>query len=315
METVEISKLFQDNINKVLTPNGYKHIIRRDNNLSRFDILNRILIEIQYPNAYDVRTSEEWLIDNRNVKTNSKGISIMLPVYSSKYIDAETGEEIDVNDLTLDELNEAIQHNVVLRKDSLETTCIKQLYDIRQTISLDNSKYTVSKPIIKSSSIINMFQAVTGCTVEYGDMTYYSKSKNILTVSKQKYTDLATNLVDILVDFYIKTAINNVCNGDDIDFSEYDIDLIKYTLQYSIDTLLRDNRDCEFDIVRHTSTDKLLLILNIVDSIVSGISENIEYNNSNISRDVVSSIETLKKAEALLNIMEANNISKIMKGA
>lgn len=315
METVEISKLFQDNINKVLTPNGYKHIIRRDNNLSRFDILNRILIEIQYSNAYDVRTSEEWLIDNRSVKTNSKGISIMLPVYSSKYIDAETGEEININDLTLDELNAAIQHNVVLRKDSLETTCIKQLYDIRQTISLDNSKYTVSKPIIKSSSIINMFQAVTGCTVEYGDMTYYSKSKNILTVSKQKYTDLATNLVDILVDFYIKTAINNVCNDDDIDFSEYDIDLIKYTLQYSIDTLLRDNRDCEFDIVRHTSTDKLLLILNIIDSIISGISENIEYNNSNISRDAVSSIETLKKAEALLNIMEANNISKIMKGA
>lgn len=315
METVEISKLFQDNINRVLTPNGYKHIIRRDNNLSRFDILNRILIEIQYPNAYDVRTSEEWLIDNRNVKTNSKGISIMLPVYSSKYIDAETGEEININDLTLDELNAAMQHNVVLRKDSLETTCIKQLYDIRQTISLDNSKYTVSKPIIKSSSIINMFQAVTGCTVEYGDMTYYSKSKNILTVSKQKYTDLATNLVDILVDFYIKTAINNVCSNDDIDFSEYDIDLIKYTLQYSLDTLLRDNRDCEFDIVRHTSTDKLLLILNIVDSIVSGISENIEYNNSNISRDAVSSIETLKKAEALLNIMEANNISKIMKGA
>ena len=71
METVEISKLFQDNINKVLTPSGYKHIIKRDNNLSRFDILNRILIEIQYPNAYDIRTSEEWLIDNRNVKNNS----------------------------------------------------------------------------------------------------------------------------------------------------------------------------------------------------------------------------------------------------
>lgn len=315
METVEISKLFQDNISKVLTPSGYKHIIKRDNNLSRFDILNRILIEIQYPNAYDVRTSEEWLIDNRNVKNNSKGIDIILPVYSSKYIDTETGEEININDLTLDELNAAIQHNVVLRKDSLETTCVKQLYDIRQTMSLDNSKYAVSKPIIKSSSIISMFQIITGCTVEYGDITYYSKSKNILTVSKQKYTELAVSLVDILVDFYIKTAIHDVCNNNDIDFSEYDIDLIKYTLQYSLDTLLRDNRDCEFDAVRHTSTDKLLLILNIVDSIVSGIAENIEYKNSNISRDAVSSIETLKKAEALLNIMEANNISKIMKGA
>lgn len=314
METVEISRLFQDNINKVLTPSGYKHIIRRDNNLSRFDILNRILIEIQHPNAYDVRTSEEWLIDNRNVKNKSKGISIMLPVYSYKYIDTETGKEIDTNDLTLDELNAAIQHNVVHRQDSLETTCVKQLYDIRQTISLDNSKYEVSKPMIKSSSIISMFQIITGCTVEHGDVTYYSKSKNILTVSKQKYTELAASLVDALVEFLIKTAINDVCNNKDIEFSEYDIDLIKYTLQYSLDTLLRDNRDCEFDIVRHTNTDKILLILNIVDSIVSGISENIEYKNSNINRDAVSSIETLKKAEALLNMMEANNINKIMKG-
>lgn len=311
METVEISKLFQDNIDKVLTPSRYKHIIKRDNNLSRFDILNRILIEIQCPNAFDVRTSEEWIIDNRNIKTKSKGINIVLPMYSYKYIDAENGKEININDLTLDELNAAIQHGVVHKEELLETTCIQQLYDIRQTVSIDNSKYEIQKPILKSSSIIGMFKNITGCNIQYSDITYYSKSKNILTVSKQNYNELAVNLVDILVDFYLNIIKNEEYSTE---LSEYDTDLLKYTLQYSFDTLLRDNRDCEFDIVRHTSTDKLLLILNISDSIIGSISENIKYSNSTINRDAASSIETLKKAEALLNIMEANNISKIMKG-
>lgn len=311
METVEISKLFQDNIDKVLTPSKYKHIIKRDNNLSRFDILNRILIEIQYPNAFDVRTAEEWIIDNRNIKSKSNGINIILPMYSYSYIDAENGNEININDLTLDELNAAIQHGVVHKKENLETTCVQQLYDIRQTVSIDGSKYEVQKPDLKSSSIISIFKNITDCGIQYSDITYYSKSKNVLTVSKQNYSELAVSLVDILVDFYL-----NIIKKEEYstELSEYDMDLVKYTLQYSLDTLFRDNRDCEFDIVRHTSTDKILLILNITDSIIGGISESINYSNSTINKDAVSSIETLKKAEALLNIMEANNISKIMKG-
>lgn len=312
METIEISKLFQDNINKILTPSGYKHIIKRDNNLSRFDIINRILIEIQYPNAYDIRTAEEWVIDNRNIKKGAKGINILLPVYNYKYVDAETGKEISNDELTLDEINAAIKHKVIYKQKELETTCVMRLYDIRQTIALDESKYNISKPVIKSSNIINMFQAITGCTVEYGDITYYSKSKNILIVSKQAYVELAQSLVDILVEFIIKTVIKDVYIDNDL--SEYDMDLIKYTLQYSLDTLLRDGRDCEFDMVRHTNTDKLLVILNIVDSVLCNISENITYKDSTINKDAISSIETIKKAENLLNIMEANSISRMMRG-
>lgn len=312
METVEIAELFQNNINSILTPSGYKHIIKRDNNLNRFDIINRILIEIQYPNAYDVRTTDEWLIDNRNVKSDSNGINIILPVYSYKYVDAETGKEIVSDELTLDELNAAIKHNIVHREDSLETICVKKVYDIRQTVPLSNSKYIMSKPEIKSSNLIRLFQIVTGCTVNYGDITYYSKSKNELTVSKQSYNELASNLVDTMVSHYVKISLDEHDITDE--FSEYDIDLLKYTLQYSLDTLLRNNRDCEFDIVRHTNTDKLLLILSLVDSVLCEISENIEYKNSSINKNASSSIETLRKAEALLNIMEANSISRLMKG-
>lgn len=313
METVDIAKLFQDNINKVLTPSGYKRIVNRDNNLSRFDILNRILIEIQYPDAYDIRTAEEWVIDNRNVKNANNGINILLPVYSHKYVDSETGNEINPSDLTLDELNAAVKYGVIHREDILETTCIKKLYDIRQTAPLDKSKYIVSKPVVKSSNLIKLFQTITGANTVYGDITYYSKSKNELTVSNQKYSDLASILIDVLVDYYIKNSIGSLY--DISDFSEYDMDLLRYTMQYSLDTLLRSGRDCSFDIVRHTNNEKILLILTIVDSLLSEVSEHLDYNDRLINKDISRSVEVLKKAEALLDIMEANNISKIMKGA
>lgn len=311
METVEIAKLFQDNIDKVLTPSGYKNIISRNNNLSRFDVLNRILIEIQCPGAYDVRTADEWVIDNRSVKNGSIGISILLPLYSYKYIDVETGNEINSDDLTLDEINAALNYGVIRKEETLETTYVVEMYDIRQTARLDNSKYTVSKLEMKSSVLIKLFQNVTNCSVVHGDITYYSKSKNELMVSKQSYRDLANSLSDTLVDYYMKMVKNN--NTDEL--SEYDMDLIRYTLQFSIDSLFMNTREYEFDIIRHTDTNKILLILNIVDSLLYGIADDINYTGSQVGKDAAASVETLRKAEALLNIMEANNISRIMKGA
>lgn len=311
METVELAKIFKEGLYDVLTPNRYKNIIDRNNNLSRFDVLNRILIEIQYPGAYDIRTEEEWVIDNRNVKNKSNGINILLPLYTYKYIDVETGNEVNINDLTLDELNAAIKYGVISKETNIETSYVVKMYDIRQTIRIDDTRYTVSKPEMKSSVLINIFKDVTGCQVLYGDVTYYSKSKNELIVSKQSYMQLANSLCDILVDYYISIVKKD--NNEEL--SEYDMDLIRYTLQYSIDTLFMSIRECSFDIVRHTDVNKLLMILNIVDSLLYGISDSINYTGNQVGKDAITSVETLRKAENLLNIMEANNISKTMKGA
>lgn len=311
METVELAKLFQDNLYNILTPNGYKNIINRNNNLSRFDILNRILIEIQYPGAYDVRTEEEWIIDNRNVKKNSDGINLILPLYTYKYVDTETNEDINIDELTLDELNAAIRYGVIRKEENIETSYIVRMYDIRQTNRIDDSKYTISKPEMKSSVLIKIFQDVTGCEVVNSDITYYSKSKNELTVSKQSYIELANSLCDMLVEHYMR-IVKKDNNGE---LSEYDMDLVKYTLQYSIDTLFMSTRECNFDIIRHTDTDKILMVLNIVDSLLYGISDSINYTGNQVGKDASESIEILRKAENLLNVMEANNISKTMKGA
>lgn len=318
MEYTEVSKLFTDNIGSVLTPSGYRSIIRRDNNLLRFDMLNRILIEIQYPGAFDVRTTEEWIIDNRTIKNKSKGINIVIPIYSHVYVDSSNGNNINSDDLTLDELNMAVKYGIVSRKDDLETLAAKQVFDIRQTDTLSNEKYNVAKPVIKSSSLLKLTSDLLGCKIESSDITYYSKSTNTLTVSKQNYKELAITISDILTDYYMKNIITDMVKSynEEIynDMSEYDFDLIRATLQYGMDTLFRNDRDADFDVVRHTNIDKLLLILNITDSIMYRITEEVEFTNDTVKKDITTSVDTLKRAEALLDIMEANSISKMMKG-
>lgn len=322
MELAEISKLFQDNVNNVLTPNKYKHVIRRDNNLGRFDIVNRILIEIQCQNAYDIRTADEWVLSGREVKNNTKGIHILLPMYKHCYIDTETGEEVRNGELTPDELNAAIRYGIVNRNDSIETTCIKTVFDIRQTKSLCTKKYTIEKPIIKTSSIIEMVSNIIRCSIEPAQDTYYSKSTNTMFISKQSFNKLIPTIVDILVEHYMSTLIREAVNSYDENiedeeekFSEYDIDLVRNTLQYSLDTLLRNNRECDFDIVRHTKSAKLLLILSIVDSVVSSVISYLEFKGGDTAkRDISDSIDIMKRAEILLNILEANNVSKKISG-
>lgn len=315
MEIAEVYEIFSKNINKVLNPSSYKNIIRKDNNLGRFDVLNRILLSIQNINAYDVRTADEWLLDNRVIKKGSKPCYILVPLYKHEYIDSDSGKPVNTGDLTLDETNAAIKYGLIQREDKIETSYTKSVFDIRQTKpNKANEKYKITKPVIKTSKIIGLVRDITGCTVEKSDMTYYSKSNNTFYISKQEYKQLCMNVVDVIVDYCIDNLVNAIPNNSEIEFSEYDIELIRNTLTFSLDTFLRDGRDSNFDIVMHTSTEKVLTILNITDSIVFNITSSLEYNNQIMTRDISYNIDMLKKAEALLDIMEANNVNKKMKG-
>lgn len=312
MEIDEISKLFFDNIANVMTPSKYKNTIRKDNNLGRFDILNRMLIEIQSNNAYDVRTADEWELEGRSIKKGAKPIYIVIPMYTHKYIDKNNDKEVKSDDLTLDEVNAALKYGLIERVDKLETSYVKSAFDIRQTRG--TQKYNITRPIIKASKLIKLLADITGCKIEVGDITYYSKSSNIFTVSKQSYKELSINIVDILVDYTFNNVVKQIEKENNTEFSEYDNELIKNTIQYSLDTFFMNGRQTDFDIVRHTNIDRLILILNVTDSIIFNIINNVEYTDGSIKNDISKNIDIIKKAEALLDIMEANNINKKMKG-
>jgi hypothetical protein len=132
MNTLELSKELHKNMNKILSPTGYKHIINRGNNLIRFDVVNRMLIEMQLQNAYELKTEEEWLIENRKIRNKQKPIYLVMPKYTYEYIECDTGEKLINNDLSVDELKKAIEYNIVEKVEVIDDMYVLPFYDLIQ---------------------------------------------------------------------------------------------------------------------------------------------------------------------------------------
>ena len=77
MEATKLAEMLNNNMNKILTPSGYKRILNKKNNLVRYDIINRMLIDVQSKDSFDLKTYDEWLIEGRKVKDKAKPIYII----------------------------------------------------------------------------------------------------------------------------------------------------------------------------------------------------------------------------------------------
>lgn len=315
MDTHEIKDIFNKGLDMISNPNDYKNIINMRNNLYRLDTINRILVYAQNKNAFDIKSRAEWSIQCRDIMKRQKPIYLIIPRYKTEYIDSESGEELINSDLSVDELNRALEYGVVIKKESILNTDIETFYDIRQTKSLNGNKYNINKPILSTKKVLELLINITNCSIEESELDYYSNNENKLYISKQSYSSIVNTVSKIIRDYYIKKlSDNNVI--DTSEFSEYDNELLNSTIIYSIKTLLCvNNYNDNFDIVRNTSKKRLLDILNINNIIIIDIAEQLDFNNIESNSDLIHNNLIIKKAEVLLNIMEANNINKIMKGA
>jgi hypothetical protein len=321
MKSEELYTLLVNNINNILTPENYKNIINKNNNLSRYDILNRLLIEIQYPGAYDVRTEDEWVLDNRCIKSKAKPINIMCPVYKHQYIDTKTNEPIKDDDLSIDEISQALKYGIIRRDDNINDVSVACVYDIRETKSAVDDKYEILKLKLGYQILLYVATNILKCAVVQSDTNSYSKENKKLFIMKQDYNSMATFVAKIITEHYkddlVKDAIKSY-NPDIInDMTEYDNELLINTIQYTIETIFGLESDIKFDIVTHTNSERVLDILIIADSITSELNKYLVYNKDNNSTnvDMTYKIEIMKRAEMLLDIMEANKIHKKMKGA
>ena len=313
MNIEQVKEIFEKGLNVISSPIDYTNLINMRNNLYKLDTINRILLYTQNKEAFDVKTALEWSVLNRDIRKGQTPIYLMVPSYKSQYIDTETGEPVEITDLNIDELNKALKYNIITKVENIESTDIVSYFDIRQTKSINNIEYNINKPIMTASSLLELITNITGCTVEESDIDYYSKKDNKLSVRKQSYNDLLVTLSRVIYQYYIDklTSTNSV---DISDFSEYDNELLNITVLYSIVTLLGGEINFNFDIVRHTPKNRIIDILNISNSIIIEVASKALFSNSEQNIDTFHSIAVTKKAEALLNIMEANDINKKMKG-
>lgn len=99
-----------------------ERILRVDNKLSRYDVINRIIIS-EYNEKYgeidDVRTAEEWYCIGRKVRNKERTIPIVNNIKNTVYIDKATGKKVTYNELSYEEINMALNLGL-LEKDEKE---------------------------------------------------------------------------------------------------------------------------------------------------------------------------------------------------
>lgn len=331
MEVQDISKLLNTNIDKLKNPKTYKNILFKGNNLLRFDILNRILIELQFENSFDIRTYNEWIMEGRQVYSKNKKsskvkpIHILMPRYEHKYIDIETGDTLDMQELNVKEFNKAIEYNLIKKDTQISDLYTIPMYDITQTEKHDASKgdYIVNKPVLSSSDIINMASDIMGCQVEVSNLKdlYFNSNTKTLFVNKLPYEKLITSLSKIISKFYINYKIieitDKACEINYLDLTDFDIDLIDLSIQYSMNTLLSGDSTYSSKKLDEILSDnrldnsRIVDILNIVDTVVFDIARRLKFTKE-FSMDAINNVHKIRKANMLLSEMEANELSSII---
>ena len=313
MKIEQIRELFNNGIDEISNSIGYEAVANMRNNLYKLDTINRILLYTQNKDAFDVRTALEWSTCNRDIRINQKPIYLVVPYYKTKYIDSDSNNEINVDDLNVDELNKALEYGIITKHEDIESTNIESYFDIRQTKPVNNINYSIEKHALSSGKILMILKDITGYSIEESEIDYCSDNERTVFISKKSYKELAKSVSKILCNYYIKRlTAEDIVNTSE--FSDYDKELLETTIRFGISTLCGVNYNEDFSAVKHTTKEKIIDIFNISNSIIIDVAARLDTNTGIKNYDAYHNLVITKKAEAILNIMEANSIYKIMKG-
>ena len=325
MKLDEFTSELNKNIPKILDENIYIKVINRNNNLARFDIINKLAIcTMNNEIVYDVKTKEEWFEQGRRIIDTSKIVRVIIPNYTSEYIDSLTGKTVDITQFTRDEFVNALRLNIIKKESKFDGMYVQDLYDIRNTCSIDkNINYKIPKPIVSISVLFSILQRFTGITAEESDETYLAKQERHLYLAKGSYSEMIDTLASILTDYLLEPDILRDCIQENLgntekELSKAEIKLLRASIIYSIKTLFNiNNKEDILSVLKDklvTDYIDLIDILTITDSIVFKIIQQLEYTDNSSIEDATNNMLHIKKAEILLDIMQANSIQLKMKG-
>lgn len=299
LDIKEVLGILQNSIEGITDTNRLKSILFMGDNLFRYDSINRMLIRSQCDNILDIHTLDEWELLGRTVTKNAQSIYTLVPQYKSEYVSGEDNcSTVDISDLSQSEKMRALEIGIIIRKDSIEKLQVHTVYDIRDTKQVDRTtEFKASKPKLSSERLLKIFAKLTFGNIVACDEFYYSDSDNTLYISKDKYENLAYMVSKALSKFYSKCY--------DVTDKQY----IQYMV-YSITTLFRGNTTrIRIDVPK--DLDSCIQIFSIIDDIIEKIISEFEFENSeNMILNAEESVNRLKKAKVILDIIDANSINK-----
>lgn len=307
MNTKQLYNMLASNIDKLKHEKYYKKVIYNGSNLVRFDTINRILIMLQNDKVVDLKTELEWQELGRMVTREAKPVYLLFPKTVCKYFDTSTNKEVGKCDLSPDELNKALEYNILNKQESVDELYVVSAYDVRDTRNIgDSNEYVVNKPLLNSSEILKLLSNVTGADIVSCDDDYYSLSDNVLYIKKKGYTELAGLAAQYITEYILSTS----------DLGEYEVykDIISRSVEYSISSfLLGDNDSIDIAGLNELDIDTILNILCYVDTVVPSVVSQMKCSNNSIN-EATCNIAKVRKAELLLNLMESNYASMELLG-
>lgn len=313
MNIEDMSMIIKDEQDSLNNIDKYKKLFCMNNYLDKYDILCRMLILHQYEDAFDVKSKLQWNTLNREVVKDARKIYVLCPIKENVYKYSDSGEVLKHNALTSIEISNAIKIGMIKKEVDILGFSIDCLYDVRDTkpINGSNSSYE-NNSIPKVHRLLELTEYILNVTINKinGDRIQYFKNSRQIFIPKTTYKELVSSLVNIIVDNILSD--NEQCNLKIYtkDIILENIKLVKETMKYSLNTKFGCDYTIDIkDIISELDNELLLSLVIEIDSIITSIiscipldyDKNKAYNYSS---------ELMKKAENLLDIMEANLMAK-----
>ena len=317
MEVYDIIEEFESIKSKITNSSTIEKLLNRRNNLSRFDIANRLLFISLDEEVTDLRTKEEWYALGREIINTKHIIYGMAPVYTTKYTDSMSGDEIDSYEFTTKEIEKALEYDIIHKEKDVADITIMKLYDIRNTHK-DNKSSIEFKPILPDNSIKSLAKILAELEnakiTESDDITFLSRSEHELFIARDRYEETADKLCDELLEtlFSREETLSLI-----VENSKIEKDTIQEFVKYSLKSVysIEDKNRLDFQVRRLNSKDidKMMEVVIKADAIAFNIINCLYKNDTDIS-DAASNIVRMKKVEMLLDIMQANYVQSKLKG-
>lgn len=321
--------LIENNIGMVFSSDNYTNYLKQGMYIHGYDFMNRFLIFFQNRKATDVKDEIAWAECGRKISESNNQILILIPVYSTKYIDKETGKELENSsseNLTPMEINKAVELGILERKKETIKAESTAVYDIDDTITFDEvllKEYeeAIKVKSLKISMLCDMCKKLCKATISTtaNGKTIYKTENNTLYISKENSTSNASAIIKILVTCMVNESIreynekaignDSIAIRDRLEIKEVHERLIIESILYTVYNNLGIKCNYTLDYVNQIyneveGSEVIIWIMDCIERIKDDIICSLTRKDNAKSE---SKILAIKKAEQLLSILEANS--------
>lgn len=287
MEVKDLTELFESYIENLFC-NNIKALITSELINTNMLAYNHILVFIQDKYSTDVKSEYFWANIGRKLKSKAFELGIIYEHNKIRYINTETGDTVDINQIMPSEFKEALKYGIITKEVRTEELKVHKMFDIRDTVVYDEQAYQQYINNKNENKVTDIKERVTAFI-----------QKNIVDIKLGLDEDL-NELIEIVLEHLRKNntipdfMFDTVSEATKVsllhlDNKEYDDKRLVNLSNSMYEAYKQDTK---------TLKDILECILNTIKSIL---------NINNIGSSIEDDFVVIQKAERLLNIIEANN--------